>query len=186
MATNYNDTRINLQLCKFSKNPDGTASPVTTAEGEVENEVILNATEKKANTTIAEYKTSGLPEPEVLKIQTFGYTEVTSSSELLSVISAYNTDPDSAEKAAVAIINRGLVLAQQNAGRDFMNDADQGAVEGIYDLMTDASKPGEGRRKADPASRAIKDLSALLGQNITAEDLAQLLANFKASSAVTA
>jgi hypothetical protein len=70
-------------------------------------------------------------------------------------------------------------LAQQNYGRDFMNDTDQPPVEGIYDLMIDASKPGEGRRKADPASRIVKALSELLNQSITADDLAIMLASFK-------
>jgi hypothetical protein len=45
--------------------------------------------------------------------------------------------------------------------------------------MIDASKPGEGRRKADPASRIVKALSELLNQSITADDLAIMLASFK-------
>ena len=184
MSTTYNDTRINLQTVKFSTSADGASTvEVDEKSGENLTEVLENATEKKANEVIASFKTKGLPEPEVLKIQTFQYSEVTTSSELDSLIAKYNTDPDQAEKVKVAIINRGLILAQQNFGREFMKDADQAGVEGVYDLMLDASKPGEGRRKADPASKAVKALSELLGQNITADDLAALLASFKANAA---
>jgi len=183
----YNDTRINLQTVVYSTDADGKAVvELDEKTGEQVTELFGkgNTTEKKANATIAEFKTKGLPEPEILKIQTFQYSEVGSSIELDTLIASYNPDPEQAEKVKVAIINRGLVLAQQNLAREFMLDTDQAGVEGVYDLMLDASKPGEGRRKADPASKAVKALSELLGQNITADDLAALLASFKANTAV--
>ena len=183
----YNDTRLNLQTVVYSTDASGAAViEVDEKTGEQVTELFGkgNTTEKKANATIAEFKTKGLPEPEILKIQTFQYSEVGSSSELDALIPQYNPDPDQAEKVKIAIINRGLVLAQQNFAREFMLDPDQAGVEGVYDLMLDASKPGEGRRKADPASKAVKALSELLGQSITADDLAALLASFKSSAAV--
>jgi hypothetical protein len=183
----YNDTRINLQTVKFSEK-DGVSTPeMDEKSGEAVTEVVENATEKKSNEIIASYKTKGLPEPEILKIQTFQYSEISEADpagELITLLSHYNQDAEQVLKVAASIINRGLVLAQQNFGREFMKDSDQASVEGVYDLMTDASKPGEGRRKADPASKAVKALSELLGQSITADDLAALLASFKANNAV--
>lgn len=192
----YNETRINLQTVRYDKvtpTPENTTGivPVTVMAVDPETqeptevyvtEVAANITEKKANATILEFRTLGLPDPEIMKIQTFQYSavgEVTPTEDLIRLLSGYNSDPAQVTKVAAALINRGLVLAQQNYGRDFMNDTDQPPVEGIYDLMIDASKPGEGRRKADPASRIVKALSELLNQSITADDLATMLASFK-------
>lgn len=74
------------------------------------------------------------------------------------------------------------MLAQQKAGREFMTDPDQGAVEGVYDLMTDASKPGEGRRKADPATKALRMLSEWLGHAVTQDELNSVMASLAAKS----
>ena len=179
MASQYNETRVNLNVVDL--NADGS---IKTDEKTGEQVIAANTNnvEKKANEIIAEYKTKGLPEPEVTKIQTFQYTEATSSSEFVSLLQQFNPDPDVAEKLAVAIFNRGLVLAEQKAVRDFMLDDDQAAVEGVYDLMQDV-KPGEGRRKADPASKAIKALSDLLGRPVTQDELNNFLQSFAAAQA---
>ena len=180
----YNDTRVNLSVVKTAS--DGKTPVLDEKTGEPVIEIQENITEKKANETIAAYKTAGLPDPEIVKIQTFQYTEVGEEvdlSGLEAVLGQYNPDADSVKKAAIAIVNRGLVLAQQRFGREFMTDSDQAPVEGVYDLMQDASKPGEGRRKADPASKAAKSLSELLGREVTAADLAAILASFQSASA---
>lgn len=80
-------------------------------------------------------------------------------------------------------MNRGLILAQQHKGmREFMNDSDQPAVEGLYDVMAEASKPGEGRRKADPLAKAAKLLSEQFGVALTPADLDRLVAAFKSEA----
>lgn len=191
MATTYNETRVNLanviQFDKDGKTPivdDKTNQPATSVEE--------NITEKKANELMAAQKTAGQPDVEVVKIQTFVYTEVAGDSvdailaDFKGLVSKYQTDEAKATKVTADIINRGLVLAQQKQGRDFMSDKDQSAVEGAYDLCTDAFVPGEGRRKADPRSAAAKNLSALLGRTVTVEEVDQLLASFQAPAAVQA
>jgi hypothetical protein len=178
MAT-YNETRVNLTAAilesdgKTIKKDDKTGEPVVIS--------VDNKTEKQANELIASYKTAGLPEPEATKIQTFQYTTCDSPDQLVSLLKVYNPDGDIAEKLAVDIINRGLVLAQQKSVREFMLDPDQAVVEGVYDLMQDV-KPGEGRRKADPASKAIKAMSELLGRPITQEELNSFLQSFAAQA----
>lgn len=175
MPSNYNETRVNLKAVAVMS--DGKTVQTDEKTGEQVFESIDNKTEKQAQELIAKYKGDGLPEPEATKIQTFQYTTVSDASELVSVLKVHNPDGDVAEKLAVDIINRGLVLAQQKNVREFMLDNDQAIVEGVYDLMQDV-KPGEGRRKADPASKAIKALSELLGRPVNQEELNGFLASF--------
>lgn len=184
MAT-YNETRVNLgKVIDFES--DGKTPKTDPKTNEVVTTTEENLTEKKAQEISAAQKTAGQEEPEQTKVQTFQITEVDEPEQLTTILSQYNQNPDEVKKVAIAIINRGLVLAQQKAMREFMLDADQGAQEGVYDLMNDACKPGEGRRKADPRSQAAKAMSALLGRTVTVDEVDALLASFGQAQAPAA
>jgi len=182
-ATTYNETRVNLGGVLLLE-ADGKTPKTDEKSGEPLTESIDNLKETQATKIIANFKALNLAEPEPTKIQTFQYSEVSTSADLLPLLLQYNPNPDDAEKVAVDIIKRGLTLRQQGAVRDFMLDPEQAAVEGAYDLMIDAAKPGEGRRKADPASKAIKALEALCpGVKFDAAMLEAIKAQFAAQAA---
>lgn len=189
MATTYNETRVNLSgVIKFQE--DGKTPVTDLKTGEIVTSTDENLVEKKANEIIAAQKATGQAEPEASKIQTFQYTEIGGATldevvaDFKALIEKYQQDAGNQAKVAASIVNRGVVLAQQKSLREFMLDAEQPAVEGVYDLMTDAVVPGEGRRKADPRTQAAKALTALLGRTVSVDEVNTLLASFQTPAAV--
>jgi hypothetical protein len=189
MSTTYNETRVNLAKV-IAFDADGKTPKLDPKTGEVITSTEENLVEKKATELIAAQKAAGQEEPELAKVQTFGYTEVSGDtlsdviSDFTALIQKYQTDDAKAAIVAKGYINRGVVLAQQKVVREFMLDENQVAVEGVFDLMPDAAQPGEGRRKADPRSQAAKALSTMLGRTITVEEVDNLLASFNQPAAV--
>jgi hypothetical protein len=149
----YNETRYTL---KYTETND--------KQEQVDSFKVL--TEKQANEELEAAKTAGVPGPEVVKMQTFGYVEAENLSDIGTLV------PNETE--SVNIFNRGYVLKQQSIIRDFMLDNEQQATDGVYDLTADAAEVRE-RRKATPAEKALKALAAL-----GPDEIAKILAQFSA------
>jgi hypothetical protein len=182
MHTN-NETRANLSIPQFNADK----SPKMDDKGEeqlIEIKNNIDTSTKSYREIVAEASANGLTEMDITtKLQSFQVTEVDSWKELFDLIGLYQPDATIAEKVATDIVNRGLILAQQHKGmREFMNDSDQPVVEGLYDVMAEASKPGEGRRRADPLAKAAKLLSEQFGVALTPADLDRLVAAFKSEA----
>jgi len=155
MSKTYNETRYTLKY-------------LTTDDKGNQSESFKVLKENEAQAEIDEARKSNQPEPEVAKMQTFVYNEAASLADISDLI------PNEVE--AVNVFNRGYVLKQQSIIRDFMLDAEQSSTEGPYDLRTDAAEVRE-RRKATPAEKALKALSAL-----APDEIAKILAQFTAAA----
>ena len=155
MAKTWNETRKTLKY--LTVDDKGNQS---------ESFKVLKETEAQAE--VEEATKAGEPVPEVVKSQTFGYNEATVIDDILSLV------PN--EQEAVNVFNRGYVLKQQSIIRDFMLDAEQAEVDGVYDLRSDAAEVRE-RRKATPQEKALKALSAL-----PPDQIAAILAQFTAAA----
>ncbi len=159
MSKTYNETRYTLKYTSTNDKGEQTDS-------------FKVLTEKQANEELEAAKTSGATPAEVVKMQTFGYVEAETLSDISTLV------PNESE--AVNVFNRGYVLKQQSIIRDFMLDNEQQATDGVYDLTSDAAEVRE-RRKATPAEKALKALSAL-----GPDEIAKILAQFSAAQEAAA
>ena len=158
----YNETRY---ACKFT-------SVETDESGNQVTETKLKALkESDANAKLEAAQKAGKPEPfEVVKMATFIYHEARSLADMAELV------PDEAE--CVNIWNRGYVLKQQGEVIDHTVDLeDTVGVSAAFDLQAESAIKSE-RRKASPAEKALKALSAL-----TPEQIAAVLAQFSAVNA---
>jgi hypothetical protein len=124
----------------------------TTADGKVDNTERL--TEKQFN-KLKEDAAKLNTDVEITKAQTFTMSTASSIDEILQIV------PNA--EVALAHFNYGLELAQHKVKNDFMDDADQPAVDGAFDLLSQpgVQEPKTGRAPADPALKlknAMKQL----------------------------
>jgi len=156
MPTSYNETRVNLK--------------VTLPGGKVEDEVSIK--EEKAQEMIEEAKTTADGTTiEVTAAQTYTFHEV-SEQDPITDFTAFV--PDIAEQAN--LINRAIVLKQQQFVRRQLMSKEFVPVEGAYDLMPVIGAVSE-RQSASPEQKAANALSKLLGRQISQDDLAAIIAS---------
>ncbi len=163
MATQYNETRVNYRI----KEADGKY-------GETE----ISVKEDKVSEVMEELVTEGKGrEVEVLASQTFTFHEV-SETEPLTDFQTFV--PDVSEQAN--LINRAIVLKQQQYVRRLLMAKDFTPVEGAYDLSGVIGQKSE-RVTASPETKAANALSKLLGRNVSTDELANIIASLGAAAA---
>jgi hypothetical protein len=157
MATTYNETRVNFRI----KDADGKV-------GESE----ISVKEEKVQEVMEELVTEGKGrEVEVLASQTFTFHEV-SETDPLTDFSGFVADIE--EQAN--LINRAIVLKQQQYVRRLLMAKDFTPVEGAYDLQSVIGLKSE-RVTASPEQKAANALSKLLGRNIGLDELTNIIAS---------
>lgn len=126
------------------------------------------ATEKAFDKQVKAAKEAGGEEPTFSAVQTFQVYEVENTAEFLELVTN--------EEEQKNIINRALVLKQQQGARAILLADNFEQVEGTYDLRELCGELRE-RRAATPAEKALSALGKL-----SAEELAAVMAQFQAAS----
>ena len=163
MASTYNETRVNYRI----KEADGKV-------GETE----ISVKEEKVQEVMEELVTEGKGrEVEVLASQTYTFHTVSETDPLTDFTSMV---PDVSEQAN--LINRSIVLKQQQFVRRQLMQKDFTPVEGAYDLSTIIGLKSE-RQAASPQEKAANALSKLLGRDVSIDELANIIASLEAASA---
>ena len=152
----YSETRVQFKLQELDK--DGK-----------EVEVVKVFPEKKYTKLCEEAKAAGVPEPELLKIQTFSFSDPETLAEALELTKQN-------EALLVAHLVRATTLTQQKEAVDLLMDSDFATVEGVYDLSYSIAEVTE-RRKATPKEKMLKLLSQL-----SPEAVAEIIADFQRST----
>jgi serine phosphatase RsbU (regulator of sigma subunit) len=80
------------------------------------------------------------------------------------------------------IINRALILKQQQYVRKTMLADGFAPVEGVYDLQSIVGQVAE-RKAADPATKAANAFSKLLGRQVSVEELNNLIQQMQGATA---
>lgn len=163
MATQYNETRVNYRI----KEADGKV-------GETEVSVKEDKVQEVMEELVTEAKGR---EVEVLTSQTFTFHEVSETDPLTDFQTFV---PDVEEQAN--LINRAIVLKQQQYVRRLLMSKDFTPVEGAYDLQSVIGLKSE-RVTASPEQKAANALSKLLGRNVSTDELANIIASLGAASA---
>ena len=111
-------------------------------------------------------------EPIIDRGISFTFYEVTGVDQILDLV------PNEIE--ACNLFNRGLVLKEQMAARDYVMDEEFAVPEGVLDLKADCAELHE-RKKASPEEKALKALTKVPGfEDVSTTELASLLEMFKA------
>jgi hypothetical protein len=152
-----NETRVNLDVI------DGT-----------KRETKYSVEESDAQEMIAELEKEGKT-GEVTVSQTFSVTSVSDEDPLGDFATLV---PNTAEQAN--LINRAIVLKQQQYMRRLLVGSNFTPVDGVYDLASIIGQPSE-RRSATPAEKAANALSKMLGRQVTQEELAAIVAAMPAA-----
>ena len=126
------------------------------------------ATEKAFEKQVKAAAEAGAEEPTFTAVQTFQVYEVENTEEFLELVT------NDAEQ--VNIINRALVLKQQQGARAILLDDKFVQVDGSYDLRELCGELRE-RRAATPAEKALSALGKL-----SPEELAAVMAQFQAAA----
>jgi len=138
---------------------------VVTGEGDDRSVVPEKSFDKQTKAA----KESGGEEPSFSAVQTFQVYEVDNMAEFLELVTT--------EEEQKNIINRALVLKQQQGARAILLDDKFEQIEGTYDLRELCGELRE-RRAATPAEKALSALGKL-----SAEELAAVMQQFQAASA---
>lgn len=138
---------------------------VVTGEGDDRSVVPEKSFDKQTKAA----KESGGDEPSFSAVQTFQVYEVENMAEFLELVTI--------EEEQKNIINRALVLKQQQGARAILLDDKFEQIEGTYDLRDLCGELRE-RRAATPAEKALSALGKL-----SAEELAAVMQQFQAASA---
>jgi hypothetical protein len=181
---NYNETRVNVSgVVKSTTDKTTNAEvPLVNADGTNQTEDLNNILEKKYNEIVEFHKKQGWPEPQLLKVQTFTYSEPESLDEVIPLFVQGGLDENVAKVRAADVFNRGWAIEQQAEIRAFMQKSDP--VEGNYDLLSDAVQPAE-RRQKDPMTAAANALKKA-GFAVSIDDLKALMAQFAPASQAAA
>jgi hypothetical protein len=163
MASNYNETRVNYRV----KEADG-------AVGKTEVSVVEEDVTKLMEELVTEGKGR---EVEVLASQTFTFHSVSETDPLTDFVTFV---PSIEEQAN--LINRSVILKQQQFVRRLLMQKDFTPVEGAYDLYSIIGIKSE-RKSATPQEKAANALSKLLGRDVSIDELSNIIASLGAASA---
>lgn len=157
MAAQYNETRINYRILE----PNGAA-------GETE----VSVKEEKVTELMEELVTEGKGRMvDVVASQTYTFHTVSEEDP----ITDFQAMVPSIEEQA-NLINRSIVLKQQQFVRRSLMAKDFTPVEGAYDLFPVIGQKSE-RQSATPQEKAANALSKLLGRDISTDELANIIAS---------
>jgi hypothetical protein len=162
MATTYNETRVNLKITL----PGGKVEEEVSVKEEKAQELIEEAQGKADGTSV-----------EITAAQTFTFHSV-SETEPLTDFQAFV--PSVEEQAN--LINRAIILKQQQYVRRMLMAKDFTPVDGAYDLQPVIGAVSE-RQTASPEQKAANALSKMLGRNVSTEELANIIASLGAAQA---
>lgn len=166
MSASYNETRVNYRI----KEADGKV-------GETE----VSVKEEKVQEIMEELVTEAKGrEVEVLASQSFTFHTVSETEPLADFQSFVG---DVSEQAN--LINRAIVLKQQQYVRRLLMAKDFTPVEGAYDLMPIIGQKSE-RQAASPQEKAANALSKLLGRDVSIEELSNIISSLSGGQAATA
>jgi len=166
---NYTETYV--RFGEKTKNQDGSVAVAYSPLPEKKAQKRL----EEAQEAIKAGKLDAELEPTIDRGISFNFYEVTSVDQILQLV------PNETE--ACNLFNRGLVLKEQMAARDYVMDEEFAIPEGVFDLAADCAELHE-RKKASPEEKVLKALSKVEGfENVSTSELAQLLEMFKAQRA---
>lgn len=156
MSTTYNETRVNLKITL----PGGKVEEEVSVKEEKAEEMIAEAKEKADGTQV-----------EVTAAQTYTFHSV-SEQDPITDFTAFV--PNVEEQAN--LINRAIILKQQQFVRRQLMSKEFAPVDGAYDLMPVIGAVSE-RQTASPEQKAANALTKLLGRQIGIEELANIIAS---------
>jgi hypothetical protein len=160
MAT-YQETRVRLAI--------------TTKAGKVEKGIFEEAdAEEKLKEAQADAEVANA---EIQASQSYAFHEVSETDPLTDLAALVPTVSEQAN-----IINRAIVLKQQQFVRKQMLSDSFVPVDGVFDLAEVCGQVSE-RAKASPEQKAANALSKMLGRPVTIEDLAAIVASLGAPAA---
>ena len=166
MSASYNETRVNYRI----KEADGKV-------GETE----ISVKEEKVQEIMEELVTEAKGrEVEVLASQSFTFHTVSETDPLTDFQTFVS---DVSEQAN--LVNRAIVLKQQQYVRRLLMTKDFTPVEGAYDLMSIIGAKSE-RQAASPQEKAANALSKLLGRDVSIEELANIISSLSGGATATA
>lgn len=166
MAAQYNETRVNYRILEANGQPGETE--VSVKEDKVTELMEELVTEGKGRTV------------DVVASQTYTFHTV---SETDPITDFQSMVPSIEEQAN--LINRSIVLKQQQFVRRSLMTKDFTPVEGSYDLFPVIGAKSE-RQSATPQEKAANALSKLLGRDISTDELANIIASLSGGNAVSA
>jgi len=147
---------------------------VTKTDGKVEKTVLE---EQDATKYLEELKAdSTVTNAEVQAAQTYTFYEVSDEDPITDFGSLVPTTTEQAN-----IINRAIILKQQQFVRKALLADTFVPVEGTYDLAEICAAVSE-RQKASPEQKAANALSKMLNRPVSVEELANIIANLGAAS----
>jgi hypothetical protein len=162
MATTYDETRVNLKVT----NPGGKVDEEISVKEEKAQELIDEAKEKADGTTV-----------EITAAQTFTFHSVSETDPLTDFVMFVPTVDEQAN-----LINRAIILKQQQYVRRLLMAKDFTPVEGAYDLSPVIGAVSE-RQTASPEQKAANALSKMLGRQISLDELTNIIASLGAQAA---
>ncbi len=163
MASNYNETRDNYKILEANGAPG--EKEVSVKEDSVSELMEELTTEAKGRTV------------EILASQTFTFHTVSETDPLTDFVAFV---PSVEEQAN--LINRSIILKQQQFVRRLLMQKDFTPVEGAYDLYPVIGQKSE-RQSATPQEKAANALSKLLGRDVSIDELSNIIASLGAQSA---
>jgi hypothetical protein len=156
-TTNYNETRVNYRI----KEANGQVGELEVSVKEDKVQEIMEELVTEAKGRTVEVETS----------QTYTFHSV---SETDPIGDFQQMVPSIEEQAN--LINRSIILKQQQYVRRQLMAKDFTAVEGAYDLLPIIGLKSE-RQSATPAEKAANALSKLLGRDISLDELTSIIAS---------
>jgi predicted aconitase len=157
MSSTYNETRVNYRILEAN----GQA-------GETE----ISVKEDKVTELMEELTTEGKGRTvDVLASQTYTFHTVSETDPITDFVSMV---PSVEEQAN--LINRSIVLKQQQFVRRSLMGKDFTPVEGACDLYDVIGAKSE-RQSATPQEKAANALSKLLGRSVSVDELSNIIAS---------
>lgn len=160
MASTYNETRVNYRI--LEANGAAGETEVSVKEDKVQEVMEELVTEGKGRTV------------DVLASQTYTFHTVSETDPVADFVAMV---PSVEEQAN--LINRSIVLKQQQFVRRSLMAKDFTPVEGAVDLFNIIGQKSE-RQSATPQEKAANALSKLLGRDVSTDELAAIIASLGA------
>ena len=159
----YNETRVNYRILEAGGQP-----------GETE----YSVKEDKVTELMEELTTEGKGRTvDVLTSQTYTFHTVSETDPLTDFVGMV---PSVEEQAN--LINRSIILKQQQFVRRQLMGKEFTPVEGAFDLSAIIGLKSE-RQSATPQEKAASALSKLLGRDVSVDELSNIIASLGAASA---
>lgn len=157
MADTFNETRVNYRILEANGQPGETE--ISVKEDKVQEVMEELVTEGKGRTV------------EVLASQTYTFHTVSETDP----ITDFQAMVPSVEEQA-NLINRSIVLKQQQFVRRSLMAKEFTPVEGAFDLLQIIGQKSE-RQSATPQEKAANALSKLLGRDVSIDELSAILSS---------